>query len=93
MAKRFHPNKAKSGLWLPQEDDKHDLSMLRAAEKFFIEDLAQAEAYLEKIKKFANSKLTPSKKGFSNMIEIAEKDVEISKKNLILVKKLIKEAS
>lgn len=91
MAQRFHPNKAKSGLWLPQEGDKHDLSALTAAERFFIADLDLAVRYLAKVKKFANSKLTPSKKGFSGMIAIAEKDVEISRKNLALAKRLIKE--
>ena len=78
-----------SGLWKPQPGDKFEPSQLKKALEFFNDDLRRAKADLIRIEKFATWKLTPSKKGFGNMIAVAKRGVWEAETNLATCKKLI----
>lgn len=78
-----------SGIWRPQPGDKFELSQLQYALKYFQEDLRLAKHDLVRIEKFASWKLTPSKKGFGNMIAVAKRGVWEAETNLATCKRLI----
>ena len=82
--------KPMSGIWQPQKGDKFDKRGLLEMEKFFIKDLKDSEKYLKYVLRFAGYKLTPSKKGMSDMIGVARRDVSVSKTNLAIVRHLLK---
>lgn len=86
MARKNHPNQAKSGLWLPSPDDKFDRNMLLKYLDFFEDDLQEAKDYRNWLNKFAK---VP---GFKLMIARADEDIKISQANLTLCRKLLREA-
>lgn len=86
---RNHPNKAKSGLWLPEAGDLHDPVILKAYKAFFEDDLKRAEADLKDQLKLANPKLTPSKKNVKTMGQEAKAAIKVSKLNILMVNHLL----
>lgn len=89
MTRRVHPNKDKSGLWLPKPGDKFDKDMLLEYKKFFEDDLIKAREDLVEQQKIAKKKLTPSKKNRQTDGKDAKEAIEVSKKNIAKVKELL----
>lgn len=86
MARRKHPNQAKSGLWLPHKGDDFDRPTLLAYLEFFEDDLQEAYDYRKWINKYAK---LPS---FKEMVKRADADIKISQTNLDLCRRLLKNA-
>lgn len=86
MARRNHPNQAKSGLWLPSLNDKFDRNMLLKYLDFFEDDLQEAKDYRNWINKY---KKVP---GFAQIVQRADQDIKISQANLDLCRRLLKNA-
>lgn len=89
MPRRNHPNKDKSGLWLPKSGDNFDKETLLEFKKFFENDLIQARADQAEQLRLANPKLTPSKKNKRTDGKDAENAIEVSKKNIAKVKEFL----
>lgn len=79
----------KRGLWQPSEKDKFDKKTLQNALKFFESDLDSSIKDLKIAQNFVAKNLTKSKKSSIDLIAERKLAVEVSRKNLELVKKLI----
>jgi len=77
-------------VWRLEPSDKIPLVTLLEIEKFFIFDLKEAENYLANVEKWSRHRVPF--RGKYDPLKIARDDVEVSKKNLIVVREAIERA-